>query len=118
MFQRGMSIFMVLLAGFFVIHSAFFLIVGPSDWDPTGLERATFGVVPIAAAGSILWGLRLGERAPWLGAGLLIGGTLAMALLWYWLFVISLPLLLLVSWFAVSRARRSERERRALDSRA
>ena len=116
MFQRGMPVFMVLLAGFFLAHSAFFLAIGPNDWDPTGFERALLGIVPIAAAGSILWGLHLGERAPWLGAWLLIGGTLLVALLWYWFFVVSVPVLILVIWFAVSRARRFERERLRPDS--
>lgn len=112
MFQRIMPWFLIVLAGFLVIHSVVFLIVDPNQ-DQSTLAKAVWGLVPIAADASILGGLYLGERAPWLGAGMVIGGTLAMAVLWYWLVVISVPVWLLVTWFSTSRARRFQRERRA-----
>ena len=114
MLQRIMPRFLILLAGFLVIHSVVFLIVDPNPDQPT-IEKVVLGLVPIAAAGAILAGLYLGERAPWPGAGLLIGGTLAMAVLWYWIVVISVPILLLVTWFATSRARCFLRETRIVE---
>ena len=112
MAQKGMFGFIVLLAGFFlVIGPLAFLFAGSDDWEPTAFERGMIGIVPIVAGVMILTGLFIMKQSPRLGAGLLSGGAIVMALLWYWLFLIGIPVVIFMIWYGVTRARQVGRNR-------
>lgn len=104
--------FIVLLAGFFIVMGPLAAIfAGSDDWDPTTFERALFGGVPILAGLLILSGLYRMTASPRLAAGLMGLGTVLMALLWFWLFFIGIPLVIFMIWYGVRQARKVGRER-------
>ncbi len=110
--QKGMFGFIVLLAGFFIVMGPLAAIfAGSDDWDPTTFERALFGGVPILAGLLILSGLYRMTASPRLAAGLMGLGTVLMALLWFWLFFIGIPLVIFMIWYGVRQARKVGRER-------
>jgi hypothetical protein len=103
MVQRGIFGFIILLAGFFIVMGPVVLIGGGGDgW----VERALWGITPIVAGSMILTGLYIINQSPRLGAGLLSGGAIIMALAWFWLFFIGIPVVIFMIWYGVSRARR------------
>ncbi len=110
--QRGMLGSVVLLAGFFIVMGPVsFLFAGSEDWQPTTFERAFFGIVPIVAGSMILTGLYvIPISSPWRRSP--IGrGAIVMALLRVWLFFISIPVVIFMIWYGVSRARKVGRDR-------
>ncbi len=110
--QKSMFGFIVLLAGFFLVMGPVSAIFGGGDdWDPSGLERGVMGTVPVVAGLMILGGLFLMSQSPHLAAGLLATGTVLMALLWFWLFFIGIPLVIFMIWYGVSQARKVGRDR-------
>ena len=110
--DKGMVGFIALLALFYLAMGPVSLVfMGSDDWEPSTMERALLGLVPMAAGALMLTGLFvISKRAPWWGAGLLSGGAVLMSVLWFWLFFISIPVTLGVIAFAVFRARRFARE--------
>ena len=59
--------------------------------------------------GSILAGVWIGGRAPWLGVGMIAAGALAINGLWWWALPITGTITLVIVGFAVHRARRMTR---------
>ena len=112
--QKGAIGLTLLVAALYVAGAVGFVVdqsTGNADWTAEAWEVVLFGVAPFAAAALVVVGLLIGKRSPWWGTGLLAGGTTVMALVWFWLFFILVPVAIIVITFAVLRARRFSRER-------
>ncbi len=70
-----------------------------------GAERAMFGLLQIAAAIAMVGGLFLSTTNPRLGIGLVALGAICMAVLWYWLLFLVIPLGAGLVFLAYRRAR-------------
>ena len=84
---------------------------GSLDWEPSGFEAVLLGVIPLTAAGMVLLGLYVSNRSLRLGPSLVAIGTAIMAGVWFWLFFILVPAGIVVTGFAVIRARRLASDR-------
>ena len=112
--QKGLQGLTVLLAAFYIAGGAAFTVgyvSGSLDWEAGVLEAVILGAIPFTAAAMDLAGLLVAQRAPQLGTALVSVGVIAMAAVWFWMFLITVPVGLLVIGFAVFRARRFVRER-------
>ena len=70
-----------------------------------GMNDGALGVFAVVAGTLVLTGLWVGGRVPWLGGLLVAGGACSVAIVLWW--TILLPVVaLLVSHFALTRARR------------
>ena len=66
------------------------------DWDPSAFEATYFGAIPFIVAQMVLSGIYLCQRCHRLGPGLVIGGTVALAALWFWIAFILVPAAIVV----------------------
>ncbi len=73
----------------------------------SGAERATFGSLQVAAAAAMVAGLVLSTRMPLVGIGLVALGAICMAVLWYWVPFITMPLGSALVFLAYRRARQT-----------
>ncbi len=73
----------------------------------SGAERAIFGSLQVAAAVTMVAGLVVSNRQPLLGIGLVALGAICMAVLWYWIPFITVPLGAALVFLAYRRARRT-----------
>ncbi len=73
----------------------------------SGAERAIFGALQVAAAIAMVAGLALSTRQPHLGIGLVALGAICMAVLWYWLPFVTIPLGAGLVYLAYRRARQT-----------
>ena len=104
----------MLLAALYIAGGVGFTVgyvSGSLDWEAEAWEVMLLSVVPFTAAAMVLLGLFISKRSPWLGASLVAIGAVAMAVLYFWLFFILVPLTIVVIAFAVLRARGFARER-------
>ena len=106
--ERGVWVVTLALAIMYLLPSIP-IIFGAGDFDSDAV-RVIYGVGGVSPGVAMLTGLFVGPRAAWLGAGLVVAGAIAMAFLWFWLFYALVPLTLLVTGFAIYRARRTTRE--------
>lgn len=109
MIERGVRLLTLALAVLYLIPSVPILF-GGGDFDSEAV-RVVYGAGGVSAGVAILAGLLISSRTPWLSAGLVAGGAIAMAVLWFWFFYALVPLTLLVVAFAIARARRAMRKR-------
>ncbi len=72
-----------------------------------GAERAIFGSLQVAAAVTMVAGLGVSTRQPLLGIGLVALGAICMAVLWYWIPFITVPLGAALVFLAYRRARQT-----------
>ncbi len=72
-----------------------------------GAERAMFSFLLFAAAIAMVAGLFLSARNPPLGIGLVALGAIGMAVMWYWILFITVPLGAALVFLAYRRARRT-----------
>jgi hypothetical protein len=73
----------------------------------SGADRAIFGSLQVAAAAAMVAGLVLSTRQPLLGIGLVALGAICMAVLWYWVPFITVPLGAALVFLAYRRARQT-----------
>lgn len=108
--SRGVPAFTALLilaaAGLFIFGgiSAIAGIAGGNAEDPWR-DKMQYGLPAILAGGLMVTGYLLQPRAPWLGMGLIVLGVAGMNLVWFWLFILFVPLALVVAGLAYYRAR-------------
>jgi len=96
---------LTLLVGAFAGFMGFTFIVGSGK----GAAGALFGLAACGLGASIIAGVLLAARAPRAAAGLVIAGTLSMAVLTYWMWPVSVPLALVVITGAALRSRAASR---------
>ncbi len=82
------------------------VIAGGGEWDST-TERVLFGSLWVVAAVTMVAGLILSTRTPRLGIGLVALGAIAMAVLWFWVPFITIPLGAALVFLAYRRARQT-----------
>lgn len=86
------------------------VIAGGGEFDST-TGRMLFGSFMMIAAVTMVTGLVLSARTPRLGVGLVALGAIGMAVIWFWIPFITIPLGAGLVFLAYGRARRQTRER-------
>ena len=80
------------------------VIAGAGEWDST-TERVLFGLMWVAAGAAMVAGLVLSTRKPPLGIGLVAVGALFIAIGWFWIPFITIPVGGALVFLAYRRAR-------------
>ena len=89
-----------------VMHAS--VIMGNGEFD-SGTQRAVWGVLGILSGACMAAGLLLSGGSPRLGLGLVAVGVIGIALLWFWVPMITIPVGLALLWLARQRGRRAAR---------
>jgi len=75
------------------------------DWeDGSGFFQRMYGLLVALAAAAVIIGLVIGARKPYLGLGLVAGGSVATIVLMFWIFMITIPISAVLVWIAYARA--------------
>ncbi len=69
--------------------------------------QAGFGAISILAGAAVAAGLLTSRRSPLLGIGLVAAGAITVAVAWYWMLVITIPVGIAVVTIAFFRARQT-----------
>ena len=110
MTMRALVLLGLAVASFPVV-TGFMRVIGiGGDWDDATL-RTVFGLLWMTAGITIGSGLLLSPRRPSLGIGLVVAGTVAISVMWFWLFIITIPLGLALIGIAYFRGRPALRSR-------
>lgn len=103
--MRGLLLAAVAAAAFpFVIGV---LVAAGLNGEVSTTERLIFGPLQIIVGALIIGGLVISARRPALGIGLVVVGTLAISVMWYWAAVITIPVGVAIAAVAFFRARRT-----------
>jgi len=105
--MRALFPLSVAVTVFVVAHGVVTVTGGGSGWGSTG-ERVAHGLLEAVAGIAMLAGLLMGRRAPRGGARLVAVGAVVVATLWYWAFVVTIPVgigLVLVAYLRGVRSR-------------
>ena len=102
---RGLLLFGLAVAALPIVVGAG-VVLGGGDGS-LGLGAVLFGIFSMAAGAAVLAGLLTSSRSPIAGM-LLVGlGALAIAAMWYWMLVITIPIGIALVAIAFFRARSS-----------
>jgi len=82
-----------------------FLVMTGLNGETSDTERVVFGPLQVLVGAVIIAGLVISSRRPMLGVGLVIAGTIAISVMWYWAAVITAPIGLGLVAIAYWRAR-------------
>ena len=80
------------------------VIAGNGEWD-SSTERVLFGSLWAVAGVTMVAGLVLSTRQPALGIGLVALGAIGIAVMWFWIPFITIPLEAALVFLAYRRAR-------------
>ncbi len=82
------------------------VIAGNGEWD-SSTERVLFGSLWAVAGVTMVAGLVLSTRQPALGIGLVALGAIGIAVMWFWIPFITIPLGAALVFLAYRRARQT-----------
>jgi len=98
--HRVMSAVTALLGLVYVLGSLGFALDGGDDFSST-MERVFFGALGTLLGLSMLAGVLVSGRRPWLGVALIALGAIPVAFFLYWMLVITLPVTTVIVGYAV-----------------
>ena len=113
--HRVMSAVTALLGLVYVLGSLGFALDGGDDFSST-MERVFFGALGTLLGLSMLAGVLVSGRRPWLGVALIALGAIPVAFFLYWMLVITLPVTTVIVGYAVFWALRGRSAQSARES--
>ena len=113
--QKGMIGLTFAVGLFLVGMGVAFIVTGhynqESTSDTPAIALGVYGGVPILAGLLITLGVFDGSRRPRRSAWIIAAGVLLIGLLWFWLFMFTIPLGILIIGSALARSRRLTSDR-------
>ena len=113
--HRVMSAVTALLGLVYVLGSLGFALDGGDDFSST-MERVFFGALGTLLGLSMLAGVLVSARRPWVGVALIAAGAVPVAFFLYWMLVITLPVTTVIVGYAVFWALRERSAQSARES--
>ena len=96
----------VVLALFLIVMGMASIVDAVLDSD-VGSGMAAFGAITLLAGAAVAAGLLTCRRSPLLGVGLVASGAITIAVAWYWMLVITVPIGIGLVAIAFFRARQT-----------
>lgn len=106
-YMRGLVAVGVVLAVFLMVTGVASIADALLDSD-VGSGMAAFGAITLLAGAAVAAGLLMSKRNPLLGIGLVAVGAITVAVAWYWMLVITIPVGIALVAIAFFRARQAE----------